>query len=68
MGLNDEVLLLSHLATLSYDHIAHWSTFLFDASVLDFPHDIHAVKNLAEDDMFAVQERCWHLEFTLSHS
>ena len=46
----------SHLPTLRHHDIER-GTLAADARALDFPHDVHAVGDAAEDDVFVVQER-----------
>ena len=46
----------SHLPTLRHHDIER-GTLAADARALDFPHDVHAVGDAAEDNVFVVQER-----------
>ena len=46
----------SHLPTLRHHDIER-GTLAADARALDLAHDVHAVGDAAEDDVFVVQER-----------
>ena len=45
----------SHLAALGDDDVLEGSLVRVDARVFYFPDDVHAIYNLAEDDVLAVQ-------------
>lgn len=47
----------SHLATLSNSNFLRRLVVLMSPHVLNLPHHVHAINNLAEDNVLAIQVR-----------